>query len=97
MLLYICLSVGFCVQPHLDSFNFMLGEGIRKAVENLPIIDIPSRIIKIDPAEEGESESIKMLKIWIEDATFSFPLKSGHHYDDPKCVRSYCSTIHFLF
>ena len=74
----------FMPQPHLDSFNFMLGEGIQEAVRLLPRIEVPSVLLNRQTKVSGVTtpERAKTLSIWIEDVKFGWPLRNGSGSDD---------------
>ena len=71
-------------QPHLDSFNFMLGEGIQEAVRLLPRIEVPSVLLDRQTKVPGVTtpERVKTLSMWIEDVKFGWPLRNGSGSDD---------------
>lgn len=53
--------------PHVESFNFMLEEGLRMAVDDVLPVEFA-----IPAANEDESEGNR-IKIWITDCTISPP------------------------
>eukprot|EP01116_Phalansterium_solitarium_P017485 TRINITY_DN4314_c0_g1_i2.p1 TRINITY_DN4314_c0_g1~~TRINITY_DN4314_c0_g1_i2.p1 ORF type:complete len:1147 (+),score=392.00 TRINITY_DN4314_c0_g1_i2:142-3582(+) len=56
------------VQPHIQSYNYFLGDGMRLIVENLD---------KVEYEYQGHT-----LTWWIEEVNFSFPCRPGSSDDD---------------
>ena len=76
------------LQPHVDSFNFMLGEGIQEAVKLLPRVEVPSVLPNRNVKESGDTtpERVKTLSMWIEDVKFGWPLRQGSGADDVRYI-----------
>ena len=82
-------------QPHVDSFNFMLEEGLDMAVANLPPVEIPlydplqqqkkaladGSDNDSDGSDDEDAGNRNSLSVWIDSAMIGYPTKSDDSTD----------------
>lgn len=59
-----CAKLQQMTAPHVESFNFFLGEGLTKAIED------------IDPMEAQNPHLNQTIRLWFEDATIGMPRRA---------------------